>query len=102
MQTLHPGEDNLLEWDKMTRADTGAYVNNATVSFALKDSTGAAVTNGTGALSYVAASNGKYQGVLPATAAIVAGQFYTLELTAASGADDGFRRIRCVAAHHAE
>lgn len=99
--SVHVGEDNLIEWDKLTLASNASYVNNATVTFALKSEAGA--TLATGSLSYVAGSNGKYQGTLDrAAVALVAGTLYYLELTATRGADDGFRRIRSLARYHAE
>ena len=97
MLTIYIASDNLLRWDAMTLASTGAPVNDATVTFALKDANGNAVA--TGSLLYVPSSNGRYEGVLESTVSLIAGSTYYLELTAASGSANGFRRIECVAQH---
>ncbi len=89
--TLKRSNDNLIEWDDMDRATDDAYVNDASVTMTLKDSTGAAVTGATSlTMSYVSGSKGKYQGVIPYTVSLTAGSAYTLEITADSGTRHGF------------
>ena len=84
--------DNLIRWDGMARASDGTYVNGATVTYVLKDSNEAVLA--TGALPYVAGSNGRYQGVVDHEVALGAiDDMLWLELTAVSGTLDGFRRI---------
>ncbi len=85
--------DNLIRWDGMTRASDGAYVNDATVSWSLKDSDDAEIA--AGALTYVAGSNGRYQGVLRSDVELGAiNSVVWLEVTAVSGVLNGFRRIQ--------
>lgn len=98
---LHVGEDNLIEWLSMQDAADDSYINDATVTATLKDPAGAAVTNASNiSLSYVAGSNGDYQGVIPENAALVRRKEYFLEVTAVSAGRNGFRRIRCLADYH--
>src|SRR5262249_32315400 len=40
VEILSVGSDNMIRLDKLTNASTGNYVNTATVTFTLKDSTG--------------------------------------------------------------
>lgn len=101
MLTLYVGEDNLIEWNSMQDSADDTYVNDATVTANVKDTSGNVITNGGPlTLSFVAGSNGKYQGVLPNNAALVRGTQYYLEVDAASTGRDGKRHIPCVAAHH--
>lgn len=95
MLTLLINTDNSVRWDEMDLATTGVDVNNATVTFALKDAIGTTVASGT--LGYVAASAGRYEGVIPSTTVLIFCATYWLELTAVSGSADSFRRIECVA-----
>jgi hypothetical protein len=47
--------------------DTGAYINDAVVSWSVMDAAGTPLTSATGTMSYVAASNGNYTAVVPAS-----------------------------------
>ncbi len=94
---LYIGEDNLIEWVDMIRADTGAYVNDATVAFTVKNSGGTTVASGS--CSYVAASDGLYQGIADAATVLTDGEQYTIELTA-SGTYTGLRRFTRYAMYH--
>ncbi len=99
---IHINEDNLVEWDEMQNAADDTYVNNATVSFVLKDEAGTIVA-GPVSMPYVVGSNGKYQGVLDQddAANLVKSQRYWLEITSFTGAGlEGFRRIPVVAVYH--
>jgi hypothetical protein len=62
LEVLAINSDNLIRLDGLTNASSGAYINNATVTYALLDNTGATVTSGS--LSSVAASNGRYEGTV--------------------------------------
>lgn len=79
------GSDNLVSLTGLFDIVSNAYVNNATVQGVLTDSAGATVTTIT--LTYVASSNGNYQGLLPAsvTAALEIGPMYQMTITATSG-----------------
>src|SRR5579871_4029289 len=90
--------DNLVRLDQLQSASTGQYVNAATVSFVLKDTTGAVVQGAT-AMPYVAASNGRYEGTITAaTSATLAqnGQ-YSIEITATYLGATLFRKLSAVA-----
>ena len=94
---LYPSNDNLVTWDAMTRASDGAYVNDATVTMTLKTAAGVAVSGAENvSLPYVAASNGKYQGAIESTVALITDASYRLEVTAVSGARNGFVSLDCV------
>jgi len=98
---LYLSEDNLIEMDELTDAADGTYVNDATMTFSIKDTAEAVLTGANGVtMSYVAASNGKYQGVSPKTVVFTVATTYYLEVTAASSGRDGFRRITCKAQYH--
>jgi len=98
---LYLSEDNLIEWDALTDAADGTFVNDATMTFTIKDTAEAALTGANGvSMSYVAASDGKYQGVAPSTVTYTDAATYYLEVTAASSGRDGFRRITCKAQYH--
>jgi hypothetical protein len=100
MLTLNVNADTNLRWTGMALEDSGAPVNNATVTFALKDKTGATVA--TGSLAYVASSSGDYLGVLPSTTPLTLKQTYWLYLTAVSGQADGYRECECIAGYQDE
>src|ERR1700736_6307060 len=98
LEVLSLGSDNLVRLDALTNASAGAYVNNATVTFTLKDATGAVVGGLSGtSMPYVAASNGRYEGTIPNGTALVLNSLYTVEITATSGATVLFRKLSCVA-----
>lgn len=81
--TYYQNNDNLVtNPTPMILSATGAYINDATVTMTLKDSVGASVSGATGlSLTYVTDSNGTYQGTLPYTLTLTAGESYTLEIT---------------------
>jgi len=93
--------DNLVRWDGMSRASDGAYVNDATVTFVLKDSDNLPIV--AGAMPYVAGSNGRYQGVVQSEAVLGdADSVVWLEATAVAGVLNGFRRIQGRVAYRKE
>jgi len=99
LQPLFIDSDNLIRWDQMQNAATGAYVNDAVVTFTLRDVNAVAVSAATNvSMPYVAGSDGRYQGTLESTVDLGdPGTQYDLEITATSGALVGFRRVRCIA-----
>jgi len=64
---------------------TGLVVNDATVTFTLKDTAGT-VIDGPTAMTYVPASNGVYRGTLADTVAIVVGTRYVVQIDVDAGA----------------
>lgn len=96
IELLAIGSDNLVRLDALTNASSGAYVNNATVSFVLKDIKGTVIQNTT-TMSYVTASNGRYEGTVPAAAALTTNSYYTIEITAVGAGFTLFRKLSCIA-----
>lgn len=66
MKIIFHGNDNLILVKGVYNNATSAYVNNATVNVTLKDANGTDLTGQTWplVLSYIAASNGDYQGTI--------------------------------------
>ena len=99
---LYIGQDNVVYWGDRNIKDSGLYdtvtetfVNNATVTFVLKDSSSGLVTGGSGSCTYVTNTKGVYEGVLEDGVALTAGATYYLEITATASSDRmGFRRIQ--------
>ena len=81
--------DNLLELDALTNQRTGAYINNATVTVTLTDLDDTEVAGETWplAMSYVAASDGKYRATLKDSLSLTEGQRYKATITADAGTD---------------
>jgi hypothetical protein len=100
MIPIYISSSNPVEVAGLKDKTTGSYVNSATVTFTLKNSANAAVSGATAvAMTYVVASNGKYQGTLPNTVSLTEGAKYWLEITATSSTLVGFRRIECYATY---
>jgi len=105
---LYIGEDLLVEWGNPAVGGSGLYdnnigsfVNDATVTWAWKDSANSAVSGGTGTASYIAGSQGCYRGVSEDGVSFTSGSTYYLEVTATGSGDRiGFRRIQYIAKHH--
>jgi hypothetical protein len=106
--TLFRKNDNLIEWTWLSQSTDGAYVNDGVVTFtlysgyALESGTGArsasagainAVAAGPISMSYVAGSNGKYQGKLPASVDLDLSLEYTLEINATANGHVARRSI---------
>lgn len=93
MITLYAGNDNTIFWRAMDQATDGSWVNTATVTVTLYNNasgSAVAVTGATGiVLDYVTDSNGKYVGVIPATASLVVGDDQTLVFTATANGHTG-------------
>lgn len=96
LEVLSIGSDNLVRLDALTNASTLAYVNSATVNYVLKDAAGTVVVSST-SMSYVASSNGRYEGTIQDNVSLTENALYTIEITATSGSTVLFRRIPCVA-----
>ncbi len=92
------GSDVLVRLDKLKNASTDAYINSATVSFRLKDSDGASIQGPT-TMSYIASSDGRYEGVITAVNSASLGQnaVYYVEITATFSGFTLFRKLSCVA-----
>lgn len=91
--------DTLIEFsDLQNNADADdSYINSATVTAVLKDIDGNLIDNF--ALSYVAGSNGKYQGYITPTmvADVLPCDELTVELTATYGGYTGHRKFKEIA-----
>jgi hypothetical protein len=106
---LYIGEDNMVFWGDPDVPGSGLYdnhlgqfVNDATLTFTLKDSGGSAVS-GASAISmiYVTGSKGCYRGVLEDGVSLTENATYYLEITATGSGDRvGFRRITYTAVYH--
>lgn len=79
---LFVGNDNLVTVDELKNVSDGSYINDATVTMTLKDSSDADVANGSWpvTLGYVTSSNGKYQGVLQDGITTTSGSNYVLHV----------------------
>ncbi len=98
MLKLCVNSDNLIEWDAMVDVYDETFVNDATVTFTLRDTDGNAVDGAEAiAMPYVGNSDGKYNGTLQSTVALIDGNTYFLEVSAASGDLVGFRRCQVIA-----
>ena len=97
---LYVNSDNLLQLKKLKLAADDSYVNDATVTFTLKDADEDVVA-GASAISmpYVASSNGWYQGTLQSTVSLTGGHKYILEIDAVSGENVLHKRITCYATY---
>lgn len=100
--------DNLIEWQWMAQSTDGAYVNDGTVTFTLYsgyslDADTGNLTTPSGAINqiaagpismeYVPASDGRYQGKLPASVALNMALQYTLEINATANGHVARRSI---------
>jgi hypothetical protein len=105
---LFISEDNIVIWGDRDIPGSGLYdnnlrsfVNDATVTFALKNSGGTTVTSATGTCTYVTGTQGCYEGVLEDVVSLTENSTYYLEVTATGSSDRiGFRRIPYVAQYH--
>lgn len=90
---------NLLEVIGLKDAIDDSFINNATVTATIKDSTGAVVTGQVFpvTLDYVAASDGIYRASLDKALALIDDAEYTAEITAITTAGDGFWEFPFVA-----
>ncbi len=96
LEVLAINSDNLVRLDGLTNASSGAYINNATVTFSLVDAGGSTLISNS-SMSYVASSNGRYEGTVPYTTALTLNAFYTLQITAIGSGFRIYRQIQCIA-----
>jgi hypothetical protein len=101
LEVLAIGSDNLVRLDALTNASSGAFINNATVSYVLKDAKGTIIINTT-TMAYVAASNGRYEGTIPYTTTLALNNYFTIEVTAVGGGFTIFRKLSCIAKYRAD
>ena len=87
------GGDNTIIWDDMTDPVSGAYINDATVTFDLLDNDGDLLLNDV-SMPYVSGSAGKYAGTIDVAAVTLQEITYSIEITAVAGARNGFRVIK--------
>lgn len=93
-QDIYIGSDHTVALTGMAVGAT--YLNAATVSYALTEADGDAVSGGTGTLSYVAASNGNYTGTIESTVAdlLTENALYNLTITFAESPYNRKFRLR--------
>jgi hypothetical protein len=92
--------DNVIEIDGAMNSITGDYLNTATVTLtSIKDLSGVAVTGVTFpmTMTYVTASNGKYQAIIDKAAVITNGKEYTAIVDATQSGIDGHWELSLIA-----
>lgn len=94
MKILYVGNSNVIEVVLQDATDD-SYLNSATVTMTLKDSSSVDVTGDSWpkTLSYVAASDGLYRATLDESIGITSGERYTGYITAVSGSNTGYWEI---------
>lgn len=96
VEVLSVNSDNLVRLDNLTNASSGAYVNNATVTFNFRDANGNLLV-GPVSMTNVNAT-GRYEGSLLQSAyTLVPETTYLIEITANSSGTILFRRLYCIA-----
>lgn len=95
MLPIYIDTTTLVTWDKMRDEQTEEYENSATVSAVLLDEDEVQVSGSAITLSYVASSNGRYQGNFPAGLSLTLGAMYLAKLTAVSGSVECVRMVEC-------
>lgn len=106
--TIYRKNDNTVEWTWLTDAADGGYINDGTLTlslysgYALNSTTGAreasvgavnVLVHGPVAMTYVAGSNGKYQGTIPSTLSLSLSLEYTIEINATADGNVARRSI---------
>jgi len=81
---LYVDNDNAIRLDRLKNALTDAFVNNATVSAQLKNAAGASVGSAV-TLTYVTASDGRYQGAVESSVDISMVVLVTVTATTGGG-----------------
>lgn len=105
---IYRKNDNLIEWTWLNRLTDGDYINDGEVTFtlysgySLVSTTGVLTTPagtinvvvfGPTTMTYVASSNGKYQGKLPASVELDLALIYTLEINGLASGHTARRSI---------
>lgn len=100
--TWYIGEDMTEDADAINVS--GTYLNSATITYAITDAAGTAVSGGTGSYSYTAASNGDYTAVIESTVTtlLTEGGLYYLTVTGSQGNYNWRRRLPRWAAYRGE
>lgn len=104
MPNIRYGCDEYLKYFGANDAADGTYLNSGTCTYALYENSngalGDAVSGGTGTLSYIAASNGNYRGIIDAavTGALTPGRTYWAVITFVQGNynDERTLMLNCV------
>lgn len=98
---LYVSNTNEVQLIGLQNESTKAYINDATVTFTLKDADGNVVENLLDqAMAYVTASNGCYKGSIADTVVLQVGHRYFVEVTATkSGVGVGFWRVATTAGY---
>lgn len=87
MEIILRSNDNVIEIKDLKNKATGSYLNSATVTFTLKDSSGNTVSGAdTVSMTYVSSSDGVYRGTLADTVSLTQNALYTCEITINAGA----------------
>ena len=87
-QVILRNNDNLVQVDELKDAASGgAFLNAATVAVNFYDKAGTLIA-GPITLTYVAASSGKYEGILPSTTVLAEDQRVRVVITATEGSLD--------------
>jgi len=99
MHHIYKDNDNLIRVRGLKDRTDDSYVNSATINLVLKDEDGAQVAGVAWPVSatYVTASNGDYNGILPKEAAIAPKTSYYVEITAVDGAVQAEWNLRVMA-----
>lgn len=97
--TLGIGCDENLKYSGAQDAESAAYLNTGTCTYTLQTQATPPVVLDSGTLSYVAASNGEYLGIIDAavTALLTAGAFYDIIITFSQGNYNDKRKIAYMA-----
>lgn len=99
---IYRKNDIVVEWTWLQQSTDGAYVNDGTVTFtlfhtySLAAATGVAtgtVVHGPVTMAYVAGSNGKYQGKMPASLSLDLSLQHTIEINATANGHIARRSI---------
>jgi hypothetical protein len=95
---LYVGSTVTVEWRGLKRLSSGLYVNNATMTFILRNAELAVVVAST-AMTYIEGSQGNYRGVIPSSTPLIEGDRYYLDVLVvdATGNLTLLRRLECTA-----
>jgi hypothetical protein len=97
---IYLNSDTLVTLDVLTDPSDGDYDNSATITMSLYDSTNTLVTGANNiAFSYIASSDGQYQGTITSTigALLTEGAKYYLKPSVVNGTVDVLGRHICIA-----
>ena len=96
---LYLQNDNDIKISGLRDSDSGSYLNAETLTYAIVNEAGTTVTGATGTLTYQAASDGDYLGVVDASVMVLTGTVpftltgtFFVEVTVSGSGYDGFWR----------